>query len=106
LKFGQIYFREISGNGRDFGLPQGQPCTLAFSRILGFQEILIAHNTSTTIACEDFIIVDSALHAPGDKLKFIYGGSGDVTVESYPDPQNPSLFVKLSLKPMQFVILI
>jgi glycosidase len=106
LKFGRIYFREISGNGRDFGLPQGQPCTLAFSRILGFQEILVAYNTSTTTASDDFIIVDSALHAPGDKLNFLYGGSGNVTVESHPDPQNPSLLVKLSLKPMQFAILI
>jgi hypothetical protein len=106
LKFGRIYFREISGNGRDFGLPQGQPCTLAFSRILGFQEILIAYNTSKITSRTDFVIVDSALHADGDKLKFLYGGSGDVTVESHPDPQNPSLFVKLSLEPMQFAILI
>jgi hypothetical protein len=106
LKFGRIYFREISGNGHDFGLPQAQPCSLAFSRILGFQEILVAYNTSANTAREDFVIVDSDLHAPGDKLKFLYGGSGDVTVERHPDPQNPSLFVKLSLQPMQFVILI
>lgn len=105
LKFGRIYFREISGNGRDFGLPQGQPCTLAFSRILGFQEILIAYNTSTTSAREDYVIVDSDLHPPGSKLKFLYGGNGDVTVESLPNSSNSSRFVKLSLNPMQFVIL-
>jgi glycosidase len=105
LKFGRIYFREISGNGRDFGLPTGQPCTLAFSRILGFQEILIAYNTSATESKVDWVIVDSGIHAPGDILKFLYGESGSVTVERHPDPHNPSLFVKLSLAPMQFVIL-
>jgi hypothetical protein len=105
LKFGRIYFREISGNGRDFGLPQGQPCTLAFCRILGFQEILIAYNTSATTAREDYVMVDSGLHEPGDTLHFLYGGTGGIEVESHPDRNNPSRFVKLSLQPIQFVIL-
>jgi glycosidase len=105
LKFGRIYFREISGNGRDFGLPQGQPCTLAFCRILGFQEILIAYNTSATTAREDYVMVDSGLHEPGDTLHFLYGGTGSIEVESHPDRNNPSRFVKLSLQPMQFTIL-
>jgi glycosidase len=105
LKFGRIYFREVSGNGRDFGLPQGQPCTLAFSRILGFQEILIAYNTSATTSRTDYVIIDRDLHEPGATMQFLYGGSGGVTVESHPDPKNLSRFVKLSLQPMQFVIL-
>jgi alpha-amylase len=25
IRFGRMYFREISGNGNDFGLPQGNP---------------------------------------------------------------------------------
>lgn len=106
LKFGRIYFREISGNGVDFGLPQGQPCTLAFSRILGFEELLIAYNTSTTATRQDCVIVDHDLHPAGTKLKFLYGGSGDVAVERHPDPNNRSHFVRLSLDPMQFVILV
>jgi glycosidase len=107
LRFGRIYFREISGNGRDFGLPQGQPCTLAFSRILGFQEILIAYNTSSNEDREDYVIVDRDLHsAPNATLKFLYGGNGEVNVEKHPDPNNSARFVRLSLKPMQFVILV
>ena len=34
LRFGRMYFRQISGNGVDFGFPFGTTYTLAFSRIL------------------------------------------------------------------------
>ncbi len=106
LRFGRMYFREISGNGRDFGLPQGQPCTLAFSRILAFNEILIAYNTSTTEHRSDCVIVDRDIQKSNGQMKFLYGKQGTVNVQQHPDyPKNPSLFVKLELEPMQFVIL-
>lgn len=105
LRFGRMYFREISGNGRDFGLPQNQPCTLAFSRILANEEILIAYNTSTTERRQDFVIVDNSIHKSGGTMKFLYGKEENVTVEKHPDSTNPSLCVKLDLEPMQFVIL-
>ena len=105
LRFGRMYFREISGNGRDFGLPQGQPCTLAFSRILAYQEVLVAYNTSTTEQRNDYVMVESTLHTKGSTLQFLYGGSGTVPVQSHPDAGNPSLCVQLTLEPMQFVIL-
>jgi len=105
LKFGRIYFREISGNGVDFGLPQGHPCTLAFSRILGFKEILIAYNTSIKDIRNDYVIVDSDLHPAGQTMTFLYGGTGNVTVQPHPDPNNHSQSVQLTLQPMQFVIL-
>ncbi|WP_243902848.1 alpha-amylase family glycosyl hydrolase, partial [Aetokthonos hydrillicola] len=76
LRFGRMYFREISVNSRDFELPRTHPCTLAFSRLLGFQEVLVAYNTSTTSAREDYVIVDSSLHQAGDELRFVYGGDG------------------------------
>lgn len=93
LRFGRMYFREISGNGRDFGLPQGQPCTLAFSRILAEEEILIAYNTSTSEQRQDFVMVDNKLHKAGDSLKFLYGKEGAVSVAQHPDLNNSSLFV-------------
>ncbi|MBU7587155.1 MAG: hypothetical protein KAF91_30630, partial [Nostoc sp. TH1S01] len=105
LRFGRMYFREISGNGHDFGLPWGQPCTLAFSRILDNQEILIAYNTSITERRSDFLIVDSTIHKNHDTMKFLYGKEGGVTVQKHPDPSNTSLFVQINLAPMQFVIL-
>jgi alpha-amylase len=100
-----MYFREISGNGVDFGLPQGQPCTLAFSRVLAGQEVVIAYNTSTTERRTDFVMVDNRIHQRGEGMKFLYGAGGRAEVLSHPDPGNQSLFVKLELDPMQFVIL-
>ena len=106
LRFGRMYFREVSGNGRDFGLPQGQPCTLAFSRILAGQEVLIVYNTSTTERRSDFVVVDSGIQKSGGVMNFVYGQQGSVTVQKHPDSSNPSLFVQLELEPMQFVILL
>jgi alpha-amylase len=105
LRFGRMYFREVSGNGRDFGLPEAHPSTLAFSRILARDEILVAYNTSTESPRSDFVIIDSGLHKAGDSLEFLYGASGTVEVMAHPDVENQSLFVQLHLAPMQFVIL-
>ena len=105
LRFGRMYFRQISGNGLDFGFPQGQPCTLAFSRILAYQEVLVAYNTSPTESRSDYVIVDNTIHQKGDTMNFLYGKEGFVMVQSHPNPSNPSLFVQLELAPMQFVIL-
>ena len=105
LRFGRMYFREISGNGYDFGLPQGHPCTLAFSRILGGEEILIAYNTSTEHKRSDFVIVDSSIQKSGKTMKYLYGKDGTVNIQTHPDSNNPTLFIQLDLEPMQFVIL-
>ena len=78
---------------------------MAFSRILAYQEVLVAYNTSPTESRSDYVIVDNMLHQKGDALKFLYGKEGFVTVQSHPDPGNPSLFIQLELAPMQFVIL-
>lgn len=105
LRLGRMYFREISGNGRDFGLPQGQPCTLAFSRILADQEVLVAYNTSVAQSRCDWVVVEASLHKPGDCLRFLYGGQGEAEVLAHPDPGNGTLSVRLELAPMQFVVL-
>ncbi|HTS45021.1 MAG TPA: alpha-amylase family glycosyl hydrolase, partial [Puia sp.] len=44
LRFGRMYYREISGNGMDFGLPYGNEYTLALSRLLYGREVLVAYN--------------------------------------------------------------
>jgi len=105
MRFGRMYFREISGNGCDFGLPEGQPCTLAFSRVLADEEILVVYNTSTSESRQDYVIVDSQLHKPGDTMNFLYGGQGEIPVLRHPDSNNCSLFIRLPLAPMQFAIL-
>jgi len=100
LRFGEMYFRKISGNGHDFGFPWGQPCTLAFSRILAGKEILVAYNTSTTEARQDYVIVDSQISR--SRMRFLYGTEGEVPVQDHHDG---SRSVRLDLGPMKFVIL-
>ncbi len=102
LRFGRMYFRETSRDGAPFSFPTSQPCTLAFSRILSGEEILVAYNTSTTEARRESVIVDAALHAPGETLRFLYGASGGVPVRASADGAR---FVELGLGPAQFVIL-
>jgi glycosidase len=101
LRFGRMYYRQISGDGVHFGFPYGSAYTLAFSRLLYGSEVLVAYNVSGT-ARNDNVVVDADLHAPGTNMTYLCGGSGTVPVSSAPDGTR---FVTLSLAPYQFVIL-
>jgi glycosidase len=101
LRFGRMYFRQISGDGQHFGMPFGLTYTLAFSRILYPQEVLVAYNVDSNTR-HDSVIVDATLHKPGSTMRFLYGGTGTVPVGVAGDG---SCFVKLDLAGHQFVIL-
>ena len=101
LRFGRMYFREISGDGEHFGLPFGTAYTLAFARVLYGHEVLVAYNVSAA-ARHDRVIVDATLHHPGDQLRFLHGKTGEVEVRQAADGAR---FVQLDLDPHQFVIL-
>lgn len=102
LKFGRMYMREISHDGKIFRLPDFES-TLAFSRVLYDQEFIIAFNRSTTQESEDYIEVDAHLNREGSLFRFIYGHHGKIRVLKSEDSQRS--FVKLKLLPSQFVIL-
>jgi len=68
LRYGRQYFREISGNGIDFGYPIDDRCTLAYSRILDDTEILVALNLDSK-ARSDWVTVDRNLSPKGRKLE-------------------------------------
>src|SRR5262249_25008044 len=101
LRFGRMYFRQISGDEIHFGFPFGSTYTLAFSRLLFGREVLVAYNVSAT-ARTDRVVVDADLHEPGGKMRYLYPGKGDVTVEKAP---SGTVFVKLDLDGHQFAIL-
>ncbi len=69
LRYGRQYFREISGNGSDFGHPlvPGE-CTLAYSRILDTEEVLVCLNLQNQPR-QDHITVDRKLSAPGCTMR-------------------------------------
>jgi alpha-amylase len=100
LRFGRMYYRQISGNHQDFGLPFGTDYTLAFSRLLYGSEVLVAYNVSSSPR-SDGVIVDADVHPSGSILTFRYGGTGTVTVQ----PSGGANFVTLNLAPHAFVIL-
>jgi glycosidase len=64
LRYGRQYFREISGNGIDFGFPIDGQCTLAYSRILDDTEILMAMNLGSNPR-SDYVTVDRDLIPAG-----------------------------------------
>jgi len=101
LRFGRMYYRQISGDGVNFGFPYGTTYTLAFSRLLWGSEVLIAYNVSNE-ARDDRVVVDSSLHAKGTTMRFLHGGAGTLTVQEAP---SGTRFVQLGLQPYHFVIL-
>jgi len=80
LRYGRQYFREISGNGRDFGYPLDGRCTLAYSRILDDQEILVAMNLEPSPR-SDFVTVDANLNMVGQKVANLLAAEQEVAVE-------------------------
>lgn len=82
LRYGRQYFREVSGNGVDFGYPIDGGCTLAYSRILDTTEILVALNLEVT-SREDIITVDARLNAKGAKMVNLLDPSEELTVERH-----------------------
>lgn len=101
LRFGRMYYRQISGDGIHFGLPYGTDYTLAFSRLLYPSEVLVVFNVSSEPR-NDCIIVDASLHDKESRMNFVYGGQGSVPVRAAPDGAR---FVQLALAPHQFAIL-
>ena len=101
LRFGRMYYREISGDGENFGMPFGNSYTLAFSRILFPNEVLVAYNVAGQKR-NDAVIVDADLHKDGSTLHYLYGGSGTVTVQT---AHNGARFVRLPLDANKLAIL-
>ncbi len=80
LRYGRQYFREISGNGRDFGHPIDGTCTLAYSRILDTIEIIVAMNLEASPR-NDFVTVDADLSTAGEVMVNLLDPQKRVTVE-------------------------
>jgi len=88
LRYGRFYFRPISGDGQHFSVSTFLNGTLAFSRILMDQEIVVAANTDTVNPCVVYVIVDNTLNHPGDQLRILYGNKAQ--------PQVPGAVVQLA----------
>lgn len=72
LRYGRQYFREISGNGEDFGYSKEKEGVLAYSRILYDEEILIMVNTNTKNPWSGDVVVDYNLNPKDSEWNIIY----------------------------------
>ena len=72
LRYGRQYFRQISGDGKRFGISTFAPGVLAFSRVLNDQELLIVANTSTQSDWNGAVIVDRTLNQVGATYEILF----------------------------------
>lgn len=103
LRFGRMHIRRISTDGVHFHFPDCEKCLLAFSRVLFDREIIVAYNTSTTEKKDSCVIVTKRPKQRAQYFRYIYGDSGRVNISESNDGEKR--FMRLKLKPMQFVIL-
>jgi glycosidase len=100
LRYGRQYFREISGDGVHFGHPQDGRCTLAYSRILDTQEVLVCLNLDS-VARQDHITVDHNLSGVGRIMTDLLTVGHEVEVQE----SNGRAHVQVTLPPHGIAIL-
>ncbi len=117
LKYGRLYFRQVSGNGTDFGHSTGTGGIVAFSRIIYNKEIVVVANTSATRDFYGFVIVDPDINRFESELSVLYSnrgtaGKGEVESGLYNFWENgqfrgagTSSRIYVQLKPMEVQIL-
>ncbi|HLF62200.1 MAG TPA: alpha-amylase family glycosyl hydrolase [Saprospiraceae bacterium] len=106
LKFGRMFMREISSDERRFHLPECHRCTLAFSRILFDQEVLVVFNSSEAETKDECVLVDTVLNKDRKWMLPVYGIEDRIKIIHVGDEGDFSMsYVRLHLAPMQFMIL-
>jgi glycosidase len=88
LRFGRLYFRQISGNGRDFGDSSGAGGLIAFSRIVSNIEVLVVANTNTHTPFDGLVVQDPDLNRRPRQMQVAYsnlGLAGSATIRMISD---------------------
>ena len=88
LRFGRLYFRQSSANGRDFGYSSGYGGLVAFSRVVSDLEVLVVANTNMEVAFDGLISQDLDVNRPPRRMLVAYsnlGATGSATVRQISD---------------------
>jgi glycosidase len=80
LRYGRQYFRQLSGNGKDFSVSPFTPGVIAFSRILDAAEVLVVANTSDQSAFQGEAIVDADLNKADGSFRVLFSNFGNAVV--------------------------
>jgi glycosidase len=75
LRYGRLYFREVAGQGVDFGHSTGQGGLVVFSRILVDREVVVAANCGRA-GFAGLVLVDRDLHTAAQSMQVIYSNHG------------------------------
>ena len=105
LRYGRQYFRELSGDGNDWGpstFPQG---VIAFCRILDDREVVIAANTHTSRQETLYVQVDSDLTPVGSPVRALYFNPTLPTAPTSVVSMGGRAAVQVALPPMGVQIL-
>lgn len=117
LSYGRLYFREVSGNGTDFGQSSGAGGIVAFSRILSDREVVVVANTSATTTFSGAVIVDRDLNATPRQMRIAFSnlgtsGAGPVRLvaaanffNAYAVSTGPAAALPVVLKPCEVQVL-
>jgi glycosidase len=76
LRFGRLYFRQVSGNSQDFGYSSGCGGVVAFSRVLGDIEVLVVANTNTVERFDGLVLQDFDLNRSPHQMEIAYSNLG------------------------------
>jgi len=88
LRFGRLYFRQVSGNGRDFGYSSGVGGLVAFSRVVSDIEVLVVANTNARTTFDGLVLQDPDLSRRPRRMVVAYsnlGMTGSATVRQISD---------------------
>jgi glycosidase len=79
LRYGRLYFRPVSGDGKTFGISSFPAGVVAWSRILNDQEVVVAANTNPTQAQSVNVVLEILLSSVGDNYRVLYSNKGNAT---------------------------
>jgi len=117
LRYGRLYFRPISGDGRRFGASAFAPGVLAFSRILNDRETVVVANANTQAGFRGRVLVDFFINNDGEQFRVLNDATaarpGAVETRSGLEideidggtTSGPARMIEVNLRPMEVQIL-
>jgi hypothetical protein len=105
LRYGRLYFRDVSGDGVNFGPSSGAGGVIAFSRILTDREVVVVANTGFGTPFNGWVQVDFDLNGSGRTFKIAYSNMGTVASPAARVGPGTQAALSVALAPMEVQIL-
>lgn len=117
IRYGRMYFREVSGNGQDFGHSAGVGGVVAFSRILADREVTVVANTNASINFTGSVLRDPNIGAGPVSVAYSNLGTSATSITGFvPNAKffdrgtlvgsGPAVLAPIDLKPGEIQVLV